>query len=649
MAKKRKSSNRRDAPAGPAAIDPRGGRLAPIKSFEDVADSDDEFAIARDKVLLEESPAEKRKRKWQEEDAILEPSDEEVFAYPSEPSEDEDEGYEANDVPPAKRQRGDSDSEGSERQQYDEHAGGWGSSKRDYYNADPIETEADAFEEEAEARRLQQKQLQDMTEADFGFDENEWTEADKVDAGTEQGDNQSSLVVREVLPEPVITADTSADEKLRILRTRYPEFEPLAEEFLRLKSMHCAARLDADAADQVTQVAKNDPPENVDTPVAVVKYQALSMYLGALSMYFALLTSAYETGEGGVLAMSPAKLRDHPVMDTLLKCRLVWDKIKDIKLPDLKEVSELRGDLASKPQSDHQPSTGIPNATSTKDEGATRPVKRSKQQVAVDLARIESAARRAERLAKTERDLEGLSELTRSKPSKSTRLSVPALVRSGGREDAGLGEETHLDPHEAAEKARKKKSLRFYTSQITQKSNKREQAGKDVGGDLDIPHRERLRDRQARLNAQAEQRGKRAARDDGSSRFTRDDDDDDAALDTSNIARGAADDDYYDLIAHRTKARKSAKAAESEAPERVAEEVVGADGKRAISYAIQKNKGLAPKRKKEVRNPRVKKRKRYEDKKKKLSSVRAVYKGSKGAYEGEKTGIKSGLVRSIKL
>ena len=38
-----------------------------IKTYEDVADSDDEFYINRDKILLEEGPFAKRQRKIQEE------------------------------------------------------------------------------------------------------------------------------------------------------------------------------------------------------------------------------------------------------------------------------------------------------------------------------------------------------------------------------------------------------------------------------------------------------------------------------------------------------------------------------------------------------------------------------------------------------
>src|SRR5665213_2856164 len=95
---------------------------------------------------------------------FLEPSDDEVLQYAdSDVSEDE-------------RSTSDPASEAGEDEGEEDDARGWGSSKADYYNADLIETEADALEEEAEARRMQQKRVQSMAEADFGFDETQWNQ-----------------------------------------------------------------------------------------------------------------------------------------------------------------------------------------------------------------------------------------------------------------------------------------------------------------------------------------------------------------------------------------------------------------------------------------------------------------------------------------
>ena len=113
------------------------------------------------------------------------------------------------------------------------------------------------------------------------------------------------------------------------------------------------------------------------------------------------------------------------------------------------------------------------------------------------------------------------------------------------------------------------------------------------------------------------------------------------------------------MVASKTARKKSDKAAFAEAQKQakllggevMQQETVGDDGKRKISYLIEKNKGLTPHRKKENRNSRVKKRMKYEDKKKKLASMKPVYKGGegRGGYGGEMTGIKKGLVKSTKL
>ena len=75
------------------------------------------------------------------------------------------------------------------------------------------------------------------------------------------------------------------------------------------------------------------------------------------------------------------------------------------------------------------------------------------------------------------------------------------------------------------------------------------------------------------------------------------------------------------------------------------------DGQRSVSRAILANKGLTPRRSKSVRNPRVKKRQRFEKAKKKVASQKAVYKGGIGdvhSYGGEQSGI-SKVVKSVKL
>ena len=69
MGKKRKASGQPahgSEPRQPSASDSK----LRVNTFEDVADSEDEFHINRDKVLLEEGPVQKRQRKSREEGKI---------------------------------------------------------------------------------------------------------------------------------------------------------------------------------------------------------------------------------------------------------------------------------------------------------------------------------------------------------------------------------------------------------------------------------------------------------------------------------------------------------------------------------------------------------------------------------------------------
>ncbi|OBT86436.1 hypothetical protein VE02_05325 [Pseudogymnoascus sp. 03VT05] len=626
MAKKRKGSGR-SAPSGPKEFDEKDGKLGPITSYKDVADEEDDFHINRDKVMLDEGPEAKRQRKWAEQDAFLEPSDEEVLGY-SDASSEDDEAAGGRSSKSKSNRKATSDSEGSEAEEEDEDAEGWGSSKKDYYNADNIETEVDALEEEAEAKRLQQKKLQSMSEADFGFDENEWLQEAKDDDGD---------VVTEILKDVEITDDLGPEERLKLLQTRYPEFEFLANEFVELHPV---------LEDLNNEISATGPMNTV----AVIKSRALAAYLGALTMYFAVLTSTAKQ-ENAKSALDPMELRDHAVMDSLLQCREMWSKTKTLQAEDMPfgglEEDEILSDEATPETDEEEAFERIPST------------KKSKKAAKLEAAAAATAKARKARIDANEASLTDLSSLiptTKTRKSSSSKAK-PAIVQDS---DSDFGEEETLSSRALAEKAAKKKSLRFYTSQIAQRSNKRSEAGRDAGGDADLPYRERLRDRQNRLNAEAERRGKKLDEYGRGAELGGNSDEEDDADRAAGKKVQDEEDEYYDLVAQTSKAKKAMKedkhaalvAAEAEnSLARVEGEDVGEDGKRAIGYVISKNRGLAPKRKKEVRNPRVKKRMKYEEKLKKLGSMKAIYKGGeeRGGYSGEKTGIKAGVVKSVKL
>lgn len=503
-----------------------------------------------------------------------------------------------------------------------------------------------------------------MTEEDFGFDEVDWLGADKPVAEGDHEDERKNVTL-EVLPQLEITDGMGAEERLKIMRIRYPEFEPLAKEFVELQAMHEHSKLAASAATTVQLYLQsklnNDKKSNAheeNTPIEAVKHSALSAYLASLCMYFALLTSTTTDGSGQSMAMPPAKLRNHTIMESLVQCRELWRKVKDIPVPEqngsgkgFPELPNGDGALDQEPPTEAQNTENI-NETQPKEPKKPR---RTKAQKALMKAQAKAEAARLERIQRTEQDLLSLAALIPS--SKPSKPSFRPRTRNSAS-PSEFGEQTSLTPHEASEKAKRKKSLRFYTSQIAQKSQKRNDAGRDAGGDNDLPYRERLRDRQARLNAEAEDRGKKREAANGAALGGESDQEDQHVADELRMAE--EEEDYYGLVSARSAAKKAQKATlaaktatdRSELQRIDGEEDLGVmDGKRAITYAIEKNKGLAPRRKKDVRNPRVKKRKKYEDKKKKLSSIRKVYKGGeeKGGYGGEKTGIKKGLVRSVKL
>jgi len=613
MAKKRKVA-RPAGPAGPKDLDPADARLKGVTTFADIADEQEQYFLDQDKILLEDEPRSKRLRRSEAEDEFLEASDEEILGEDDSADEDVvDDG--AGGAPTSGADDVYSDEEDAEQEKEGDQ-GWWGSSRQEYYNADNIETEADALEEEAEARRLQQKKLSKMSEADFIFDEDEWAgQIDESKTGEEP--------VTETLKDVEITDEIGPEERYRLLQARYPEFDHLVDEFQELQPLLLVCQKEAEGK----------PSRSLE----VAKHWILGSYVATLASYFAILTSPARDGNGTHKLLDASELRDHEIMSTLVSCRQAWQKVKGLKPP------QAAGDADGEVLSEESPEDAPDVATRTAKEMVAdedSPVRRKRKDV--DKEKVARAKAIEESLA----DLSGLLTKTK-KPSKSN--AERAAVAQTEDDHSDFGEDDVLDAHSAADKASKKKTLRFYTSQIVQKSNRRAGASRDAGGDMDIPYRERLRDRQARLQAAAEKRGKKMGADLGGS---------DGEEEVTNGMRDKGDEEYYDMVNAASKKKRADKealydalAAAGKADRVVEKEEVGPDGKRRITYEIRTNKGLTPHRKKDVRNPRVKKRKKWDEKKKKLAGLKPIWKGGegKGGYQGELTGIKAGLIKSIKL
>jgi len=629
MAKrKRGQASAKGQPRAEDDFNPANSKLR-IKTYEDVADSEDEFHAGRDEVLLDAARGSKRRKA---EDDIMEMSDEEVLAGDSDDDDEnmDEETYEDDEEVEA----------GSEEEEEEEDLGGYGASAADYYGADVLENEQDALEEEEEARRIQQKNLRALKAADFGFDENDWLGTGE-EGGADDGEDEDRAFT-EVLPQVQLTEDMGPAERLKLLKQRYPLFEPLSKEFLALQDRH--QELEDSAA--------------TSSPIQRIQYHALSGYLGALAMYFALLTSTATVSNEAVLPLAPQELQNHPIFSSIEKCQMTWNKVKD-----LTELSEDEED-SDKEQEPEQLPTPPPDTTISLSTTKPKKAKKSRTRSTTDDATLASAARRAARLARTEASLATLSTLTW--PSKPTTIkpSTPLMTTTPNDNDADsdIGDEAPLSTHDAAEKERKRKSLRFYTSQIVQKANKRANAGRSAGGDDDVPYRERFRDRQERLNREAEARGKKGRVVGADAELGGDDSDDGGEMTNRQREEDVGDDAEETALLNRVSAKKAEKLARDSAYKAAVAEggrvvrvedgtAMDGEGKRGVTYQIEKNKGLMPRRKKDVKNPRVKKRKKYEEKTKKLASMKPVYKGGegRGGYQGQLTGIKSNLVRSVKL
>uniref|UniRef100_A0A6N2MEI3 Sas10 C-terminal domain-containing protein n=1 Tax=Salix viminalis TaxID=40686 RepID=A0A6N2MEI3_SALVM len=164
---------------------------------------------------------------------------------------------------------------------------------------------------------------------------------------------------------------------------------------------------------------------------------------------------------------------------------------------------------------------------------------------------------------------------------------------------------------------------------------------KVVSGDDDLPTRDDIGERRRKheLGVLADA-GIRTEDDAGIESDKNDDMDEDA---------DSSENDLYEQVKQKRAAKLAAKAeiyTRTSAPPSLPET---ADGKRHITYQIEKNRGLTRPRNKLTKNPRKKYRTEHDKaQKRRLGQVRQIKKPS-GPYGGESSGINARISRSIRL
>ncbi|KAF5103122.1 hypothetical protein D0Z00_000100 [Geotrichum galactomycetum] len=567
-------------------------------------DEVDTFHEQRDRELESKASSGRRRNARDEEEDF---SDEEIMGLKGAGYSDEEEDDDDED---------EFEGEGAEGDE-DEEEGGWGK-KSNYYGADDLENDEDKEEEEAEALRLQKKHLSEMKASDF-FEEDDFKEWEKSAKELESASAADQHVLESLPTQDA--AELSVAERTKLLDTVYPEAKPLAEELVTLLPQL-----------EELKESSTSEEEQPETQLAALKYKSLSAYLGTINAYFSLLITNILAGGNKI------NLKEHAVMEGILKGREVWRTVSSL------ETGNGEAEAFEDDEEDDLLNTDnlVKNAKSAG--------KRKRDAVDEDDDEEEDEEEFQALASDSEDEEQQISNQDEDHDS-DLDIDIPIISKqtkkrknTNGASD--FGEATSISKADLADKQSSKRNLRYYTAKIDQQSAK---VREKLTGDSDLPYKERRFERQQRLNEEARKRGQQDA-----DNFGSDNEDDEK---TAREVRDSYDDDYYNMVAAGTKQkkidRKEAHAAAIQAAKEgrldELQEEIGENGKRAINYQILKNKGLTPKRKKEDRNARVKKRKKYDAAKKKLSSVRRVYKQPTASYGGEETGIKKNMVRSVKF
>lgn len=550
----------------------------------------------------------------------------------------------------------------------------WGRSKTTFYSADDA---ADDLEEEArEARKLQRKQLKTLTEDDFGVkgrtnkrtgpvkldglaleeedddddDEEDAAEEDKYVSESEFANLDGNDLEGELLPE---------EERLKLLEKHAPETKRFLAEF-KAKAQEVREQLGPLLQRLKGEGIKNGQEKGLS--FLETKYQLLVGYCANLAWYLSLKVRGRRDVDR------------HPVVERLVKYKLLLEKIKPMEtklqyhIDKLLDASNRKDHLAKDSEAHNlafRPNIHLEADEDEEDEedDASAVYKAAKlKAVHFPDKKNDKLEERDRAMARKSRMLSDIQAEMEDRPEEETLDPVygAAKVHHGEAKDRDEYEEENFVRFSLSKTEQRKleklqarpidelEDLNDFFHELDENESRRKKGDKDQGGKSALERL--LKINKKKRPSEEDQNAKRDKKSRKASKFDGEDDAEELSEieDDINIGIHDDDDEMYKEARLSSLAKRN-KNKNVPIPNYRPIKNLAKGQSRPATYQMMKNKGMTPMRSKDIRNPRVHHRQKWDKAQKKIKSFKAMAPRETKRYSGESSGIRTNISKSVKF